>query len=190
MTNQRYPFFLQKSAGSGVFLRSYAHHDEVFHKYPRTTIPTDFTSVDIFRREAVPAVEKFFKIYILHKLKIFAFHRLYCFRLVNGKPFHQPAEFPPGQRSGFRSVAGPLELSIIQALLQEHESIPVEAERFHRIFLRPQNRKTALEKGSIWKLSRMTAMSPSKDFLISVRPHYPKIKINWLILKIFLSPSF
>lgn len=100
--------------------------------------------MDIFRPEAIPAVEKSFKIYILHKSKIFAFDRLYCFRLINGKSFHQPAEFLPGQRSDFGSVAGPLELAIIQALLQEHESIPVEIERFHRIFFASTEQKDCI----------------------------------------------
>ena len=39
MTNQKYPFFLHKSSGFGVFLRSYAHHYEVVYNYPRTTFP-------------------------------------------------------------------------------------------------------------------------------------------------------
>ena len=78
--------------------------------------------------------KNFFRICISRKSKIFAFHRLYCFRLVNGKPFRQPAGLPPGQRPGFRSVAGPLELPIIQALPREHEPVPVEVKCFHRIF--------------------------------------------------------
>ena len=57
---------------------------------------------------------------------------------------HQPAEFLPGQRPDFRSVAGPLELSVIQALLQEHKSIPVEVERFHRIFFAPTEQKDCI----------------------------------------------
>lgn len=100
--------------------------------------------MDIFRREPVWAVEKFFKIYILYKSKIFAFHRLYCFRLINRKSFHQPAEFLSGQRSDFRSIAGPLELSIIQTLLQEHESIPVEVECFHRVLFTPTEQKDCI----------------------------------------------
>lgn len=135
--------------------------------------------MDVFRRKAVPAIEKFFKIYILHKSKIFAFHRLYCFRLINGKSFHQPAEFLAGQRSDFRSVAGPLELPVIQTLLQEHESITVEVESFHRIFLRPQNRKTALEKGSIWKLSRMIAMSPQEIFSYPFAHRPNRFSVLW-----------
>ena len=55
----------------------------------------------IFRQQPAPAVEKFFKIYILHKSVIPVFRRLYRFRLVNGKSFHQPAEFLPCQRSDF-----------------------------------------------------------------------------------------
>ena len=99
-----------------------------------------------------------------------ASHCFVRFGLFDLQPFHQPAEFLSGQRSDFRSITGPLELSIVQTLLQEHEPIPVEVKSFHRIFFVRRTKKTAFEKGSIWKLSRMTAMSPSKDFLISVRP--------------------
>ena len=88
--------------------------------------------------------KKFFRFYILHKSKVFAFYRLYCFRLVDGKSFHQPAEFLPGQRPDFRSVAGPLEPSVIQTLLQEHESIPVEVECFHRIFFASTEQKDCI----------------------------------------------
>lgn len=102
--------------------------------------------MDIFRREPVWAVEKFFKIYILYKSKIFAFHRLYCFRLINRKSFHQPTEFLSGQRSDFRSIAGPLELSIIQTLLKEYESIPVEVECFHRVLFTPTEQKDCIRE--------------------------------------------
>ena len=40
--------------------------------------PHDFTSVDIFQREAVLTVEKFFKIYILHKSIPVEVERFHC----------------------------------------------------------------------------------------------------------------
>lgn len=125
------------------------------------------------------AVEKFFKIYILHKSKIFAFYRLYCFRLVNGKPFHQPAKFLSGQRPDFGCVAGPLELSVIQALLQKHEAIPVEVERFHCIFFTSTEQENCIGEGihlevipydcheAFKRLSHICAATDQVDFLYS-----------------------
>ena len=123
--------------------------------------------------------ESHFFISLCNKSKIFAFHRLYCFRLVNGKPFHQPAEFLPGQRPDFGCVAGPLELSVIQALLQKHKSIPVEVERFHCIFFTSTEQKDCIGEGihlevipydcheAFKRLSHICAATDQVDFLYS-----------------------
>ena len=54
----------------------------------------------------------------------------------------------------------------------------------------PQKRNSAGRFGSMLKSFWMIAHSPSMDFLKSVYPVYPNVRINRVILTIFLSSSF
>jgi hypothetical protein len=76
----------------------------------------------------------FFKFSVLHKRsEILLFYRGFdCFWLVNGQPFHEPAEFLACQETSLGSVTGPLKASAaIQSFLEQYKTIPVKMKCFY-----------------------------------------------------------
>lgn len=104
-------------------LWSYTQHYEVMHSYPRTMVP-------MISHLWISSASSLFQ------LKE-NFSKSTC--CTNQK-------FLPCQRPDFWSIAGPLEFSIVQTLLQEYKPIPVKIEGFHCILFASTEQKDHIGK--------------------------------------------
>ena len=89
--------------------------------------------VDNYAAGFRPGRIKFFRFSVLHKISeiLFLSGSPDCPGLVNGKPFHKPAEFLPAQEAGLGSVPGPLEPAApVKTFLEQHKSIFIEMKCF------------------------------------------------------------
>ena len=73
---------------------------------------------------------KFLNFYIMHKRsEVLPATRLHCLWLADGEAFQEPAQLLAGEQPYFRSVAWPLEFSIIQAFCAKYKSSLVKVQR-------------------------------------------------------------
>jgi hypothetical protein len=87
--------------------------------------------VDIFTQSGISLEKSFLNFSVFHKASeiVFLSGHPDCLWLINRQPFHQPAEFLTGQKTGFRSVAWSLETpASIQPFLIEYKAILIVVE--------------------------------------------------------------
>lgn len=92
-----------------------------------TACPEKSGSVDNFPGRLLPLENKFLNFSIMHKSsEILPAGRLHRLWLADGEPFQKPAQLLAGKRPYLRSIARPLEFSIIKAFCAEHKSCLVK----------------------------------------------------------------
>ena len=89
------------------------------------------------------------------------------------------------------AVRGHLKFPFSMRLYKSRKPSPSQIRPRMRSVRLPQNRNNVfLSYGSRLNWNRIILARPSIPFLKSVKPHYPNVRIMWLILTMFLSSSF